>query len=62
MEQALGNYDAAFQLYERACQEREHLMAMFEVDPTFRMVPPGKAPITDDPRWARIVQRVGIAP
>jgi hypothetical protein len=61
MEQALGDYDAAFKRYERAYQERENLMTMVEVDQTFRMVLPGKAPITDDPRWASLVQRVGIA-
>ena len=62
MEQALGDYDAAFDYYERAYQQREHLLVVLDADPTFRMVPPGHAPIIDDPRWASFVQRVGIAP
>jgi hypothetical protein len=42
-------------------QERDLLMVMFACDPTFSIVPPGKAPITDDPRWAALVQRIGVA-
>ena len=62
-QQALGDYDAAFDWYERAYQARDFLMIWLHVGPMFRIVPPMKAePITADPRWTKLVQRVGLAP
>src|SRR5438105_1690562 len=62
-QQALGNYDAAFEWFERAYQARDFLMIWLHVGPMFRIVPPTKSrPITDDPRWTALVQRVGLAP
>ena len=59
----LGNYDAAFEWFERAYQARDFLMIWLHVGPMFRIVPPTKSrPITDDPRWTALVQRVGLAP
>ena len=62
-QQALGNYDAAFEWFERAYQARDFLMIWLHVGPMFRIVPPTQSrPITDDPRWTALVQRVGLAP
>ncbi len=62
IEQALGDYDAAFDYYERGYQARDFLMTVFHTDPSFRLVPPGKASsIDDDPRWMSLVRRVGLA-
>jgi hypothetical protein len=62
-QQALGDYDAAFDWYERAYQARDFLMIWLHVGPMFRIVPPMKTePITADPRWTQLVQRVGLAP
>jgi tetratricopeptide (TPR) repeat protein len=60
--QALGDYDGAFEWYERAYQVRDFLMIWLHAGPMFRIVPPMRSdPITADPRWARLVQRVGLA-
>jgi serine/threonine-protein kinase len=62
-QQALGDYDAAFDWYERAYHARDFLMIWLHVGPMFSIVPPMKSdPITDDPRWTALVQRVGLAP
>jgi hypothetical protein len=62
VEQALGDYDAALSWYERGYQARDFLMTVLHTDPSFRLVPPGKTRmISDDPRWIRLVQRVGLA-
>jgi eukaryotic-like serine/threonine-protein kinase len=62
-QQALGDYDAAFGWYERAYQARDFLMIWLHVGPMFRIVPPMRSdPITADPRWTTLVQRVGLAP
>jgi serine/threonine-protein kinase len=63
MYRALGDYDAAFRWYDRAYRAREFLCVMLHVDPELRLVPPGRSePITDDPRFADLVRRVGMAP
>ena len=62
-ELALGDYESAFEWLERAYQARDFLMIWLHVGPMFRLVPPTRShPITDDPRWATLVQRVGLAP
>jgi serine/threonine-protein kinase len=61
-QQALGDYDAAFDWFERAYRARDFLMIWLHVGPMFRIVPPMRShPITDDPRWTSLVQRVGLA-
>jgi tetratricopeptide (TPR) repeat protein len=61
-QQAVGDYDAAFEWYERAYQVRDFLMIWLHVGPMFRVVPPMRsAPITADPRWSDLVARVGVA-
>jgi serine/threonine protein kinase/tetratricopeptide (TPR) repeat protein len=61
--QALGDYDAAFEWFERAYEARDFLLIWLHVGPMFRVIPPIKSrPITDDPRWAALVRRVGLAP
>jgi serine/threonine-protein kinase len=63
VEQARGDYEAAFEWYERGYQARDFLMTVLHTDPQYSLVPPGKErPITDDPRWTRLVRRVGLAP
>jgi hypothetical protein len=60
---ALGDYDGAFEWFERAYRARDFLMIWLHVGPMFRIVPPTRSrPITDDPRWAALVKRVGLAP
>ena len=62
-QQALGDYDAAFDWYERAFQARDFLMIWLHVGPMFKIVPPMRSdPITADARWKMLVQRVGVAP
>jgi hypothetical protein len=59
----LGDYDDAFQWFDRAYEARDFLMIWLHVGPMFRIVPPTRSrPITDDARWATLVQRVGLAP
>jgi tetratricopeptide (TPR) repeat protein len=61
--QALRDYDGAFEWYERAYHARDFLMIWLHVGPMFRMHPPTKRePITADPRWMKLVERVGVAP
>jgi serine/threonine-protein kinase len=60
--QALGEYDAAFQWYERAYQARDHLLVVLHTDRSFQLSPPGAADITADPRWKDLIRRIGIAP
>ena len=62
-QQALGDYDAAFDWYERAFRARDFLMIWLHVGPMFKIVPPMRSdPITADARWKILVQRVGVAP
>src|SRR5438105_1433668 len=62
-QQALGDYDAAFDWYERAFQARDFLMIWLHVGPMVKIVPPMRSdPITADARWKMLVQRVGVAP
>jgi serine/threonine-protein kinase len=60
--QALGDYDAAFQWYDRAYQSRDHLLVVLHTDRSFQLSPPGAPAITEDPRWERLIRRIGIAP
>ena len=63
VEQALGDYGAALDWYERAYQSRDFLMTVFHTDPTFRIVAPNRSTsITDEPRWINLVRRVGLSP
>jgi hypothetical protein len=62
VEQGLGDYDAAFDHYERGYEARDFLMTVMNTDPQFRLVPPWKtSAIQDDPRWINIVRRVGLS-
>jgi len=61
VEQALGDYDAAFAYYERAYQARDYLCTVIHTDPSFRLVPPGMTTSIDaDPRWSDLVRRIGL--
>ena len=61
MEQALGNYDAAFRWLERAYETRDFLCVVLPLEGMFRFVGPGHdSPIVDDPRWLELVRRVGM--
>ena len=63
VEAALGNDDEAFECFERGYQARENLLTVLHTDRSFQLVPPGKdRAITDDPRWANLVRRIGLAP
>ena len=59
---ALGEYDAAFQWYDRAYQLRDWLLVVIHTDSSFQLSPPGAPAITSDPRWASLIRRVGMAP
>jgi tetratricopeptide (TPR) repeat protein len=62
IEQALGDYDAAFALYDRAYHAREHLLTVLHTDRQFRLIPPGRTDsICDDPRWSELLRRIGLA-
>lgn len=62
IEQQLGNYDAALDWYERAYRARDFLLSALHVDPQFRLLPPGQArPIGTHPRWAALLDKIGIA-
>ena len=61
VEQALGNYDAAFRWLERAYETRDFLCVVLPLEGMFRFVGPGHdRPIVDDPRWLELVRRVGM--
>jgi hypothetical protein len=63
VEQALGDYDAAFEQYERAYQTRDHWLVVLHTDPSFSLTPPNRTDsITADPRWGDLLRRVGLAP
>ena len=61
VEQALGNYEAAFRWLERAYETRDFLCVVLPVEAIFRVVAPGHdRAIVDDPRWRALVERVGM--
>jgi serine/threonine protein kinase len=61
VEQALGNYDAAFRWLERAYETRDFLCVVLPLEGMFRFVGPGHDhSIVDEPRWLELVRRVGM--
>jgi serine/threonine-protein kinase len=52
---ALGEKDSAFAWLERGYEERDAFMVFMQVEPLYD-------PVRTDPRFARLVQRVGLAP
>jgi hypothetical protein len=60
--QALGDYDAAFQWYDRAYKVRDNLLAVIHTDRSFQISAPGAPSITSDPRWNDLLRRIGLAP
>ena len=61
--QALGDYDAALDWYERAYQTRDFLLVMLHAEPELGLIPSGRTdPITADPRFAMLVRKVDMAP
>jgi DNA-binding SARP family transcriptional activator/TolB-like protein/Tfp pilus assembly protein PilF len=52
---ALGDRDSTFVWLERALSERTHWLVWLNRDPRWR-------PVRDDPRFAALVQRVGLPP
>lgn len=51
----LGDTDHAFELLDRAIDEREPFLPQIATFPPFR-------PLADDPRMGRLLQRVGLRP
>jgi len=61
VEQALGNYDAAFRWLERAYETRDFVCVVLPLEGMFRFVGRGRdRPIVEDPRWLEFVRRVGM--
>ena len=61
VEQALGDYDAAFRWLERSYETRDFLCVVLPFEGYCRFVAPGHdRAIVDDPRWAEFVRRVGM--
>ena len=50
----LGQHDRAMECLEQACEERFHRVATIKVDPSF-------APLHSDPRFQKLLERMGLA-
>ena len=50
---ALGNYDEAFEWFERAYEKRESILQSVKVHPFFN-------PVRSDPRFKDLLRRVGL--
>ena len=50
----LGQYDLALDCLEQACEERFHRAATIKVDPSFD-------PLHPDPRFQKLLKRMGLA-
>ena len=61
VEQALGNYEAAFRWLERAYETRDFLCVVLPLETMFGVPAPGRyLTVVDDPRWREFVERVGM--
>jgi hypothetical protein len=61
VEQALGDYDAAFRWLERAYETRDFLCVVLPVEGMFELPGEGRdRAMVDDPRWHDLIRRVGM--